>query len=1147
MTDGRFLLAAIALLLPAEQVTCPAVFGDDRYAKVDVNLDMKHVVGGVSDFGRQRHITVHSNLHESDWDGEAAAMRYLLDDLDVYLGRDNGQASWLFRTTPQDPKRPNHPDLSVMKARSQWFKEQYDRHLPERREYEKRSREMIMGGNPESVYPTLSWRPGELKGVDDKAGKYILRDADPVADWIAEYLDTFFREKGEVSGMPRPLYWEVLNEPDMKLNAGGHFMMSSWESLFDYHNLVAQRIRSKLGDRAPLIGGMTWGLHDLGSGDLYTRFKTQDYVKKFYGKTPADLAAIELAYKKTDSKVWERDHTADFFQWDVIWKAFMDTCGENMDFYSIHLYDWSPTGDDPRWRGGHYRSGGHVEAVLEMVEWYQQHRFGKPKPWVISEYGSIPTQITQQTDYRYADWMHVKTWNQMFLQILTRPDMVVKSMPFAPIKAKWGATTWPNGKQKRYEASLMQTDHADVNSIDAQWYFTDKIQWYELWSDVDGTRVDTWSSEPDIQVDCYVDGRHAYVILNNLEWENTVVDLSMFGANGNTVKAVRLKHSYLAEGLSPSSIGRGVLADATVPNLPRAVTLQPGSTMILDIEYVDPIEITHTSHEHKYYGESLASAGRDAGAIHRTAITQNAVTARVNGVKVPKQGEAMLRITGRFAISQAINPRLAEFTINGHKLELPTDTRMLRGRETQVYDFLGVDFEHTSHQEMRVLEIPIPLEYLKKNNEISVKVGQVAIYTNMNITVWDMSRPVRRSRKNDGKAPIAVTGISAEKQKVSVGENDSVGLRPSISPVNASDQGIHWTSSDLKVAVVDENGLVTGIGVGEATIRGVSHDGDHKTEATVTVTKVAPTSVEITRQTVTVPTGETVHLNIHVLPWKASNRAVTWASSAPAVATVSKAGVVTGQRPGTATITATTQDGKLSAKATIKVVPVALESIAIQPVDELLPLDSTLQFHVTFAPNNASNRTIRWTSSNESVATIDQKGLLTARGQGKTTIRAVSEDRGFDSTSVITVVRPVGSPVYVQAESFQKTGGPFEGFKIADKGGLINYNQTGDWAEYEVEFSEPGTYQFTLDAGTPLDNTGVEVFLNGVSVAKARVPNTDDWGKMRTIVVTNRLVLPKPGKHTIRIKSIGAAGAWQWNADRFGYWRLGSPSDTSEK
>jgi uncharacterized protein YjdB len=559
-----------------------------------------------------------------------------------------------------------------------------------------------------------------------------------------------------------------------------------------------------------------------------------------------------------------------------------------------------------------------------------------------------------------------------------------------------------------------------------------------------------------------------------------------------------------------------------------------------------PIAIPHTSDEHKYYGESLSGAGKDDGAIHRTKPTQGAVAGHVNGVKVPEHGEAVLRVTGRFAISQAIIPRLAEFIVNGHRIVLDTDTRMMNGRETEVFDFLGVDFEHTLHQELRVLEVPIPLEYLKENNEISVRVGQTAIYINMNIVVWDMSRQVTRTDENDDRPRVSVTGVTVPKG-ISVSEKHSVAVKPEITPTNASNQSTNFKSSDLNVAVVDENGLVTGVGPGTTTITAVTRDGDHKATTSVTVTTVPPTSVAIMPREAEVRIGKTAHLSASVLPWKASNRAVTWTSSDPAIARVNRTGVVTGLREGTVAITATTQDQSLKAKSSIRVVPIALESIAISPTKSLVPLDTRIQLNATFTPQDASDRTVKWTSSNTAVATVGANGLVKTLAEGTTTIRALSTNGGFESKSVITVVRVTGSPAYIQTESFNKTGGRFEGFKIDAGAEHTNWNQTGDWADYEVEFAEPGVYQFTLDAGTPIQHAGVEVLIDGVSAGKASVPVTGDWSVMKTIVVTNALVVPKAGKHTIRLLSIGTAGAWQWNADRFGYLRLGSEDKAPQR
>ncbi|QBG45895.1 hypothetical protein EGM51_00150 [Verrucomicrobia bacterium S94] len=245
---------------------------------VDVNWNIEYSVNGISDFGRERHITVHSAIRDPDWEGEEDKLDYLMNDLDVYFGRDNGSATWKFQATPEDPERPNMADTNWLANFDAWWKTQYDADLDWHR-YEARGQEMIMGHNPHPVYPTLSWYPNGF------ADGWQPLDVETSAEWIIEYMDTAFRRPGESSGELPPKYWEVINEPDMELMTG-QFMVSNWESLWEYHNLVATGIRERMGEDAPLIGGMTWGLHDLWQGDL-PRYDGQHYYDLIYNNDPA--------------------------------------------------------------------------------------------------------------------------------------------------------------------------------------------------------------------------------------------------------------------------------------------------------------------------------------------------------------------------------------------------------------------------------------------------------------------------------------------------------------------------------------------------------------------------------------------------------------------------------------------------------------------------------------------------------------------------------------------------------------------------------------------------------------------------------------------------------------------------------------------
>ena len=115
--------------------------------EVDVNVDIKHSVNGVSDFGRERHITIHSNLYEGDWNGELDKAKYLIDDLDVYFGRDNGTSSFLFGFSPADTERPNKHDRDSLTNMLEFWRGFFeDRLVDENRvQFKDKIQSMIMG------------------------------------------------------------------------------------------------------------------------------------------------------------------------------------------------------------------------------------------------------------------------------------------------------------------------------------------------------------------------------------------------------------------------------------------------------------------------------------------------------------------------------------------------------------------------------------------------------------------------------------------------------------------------------------------------------------------------------------------------------------------------------------------------------------------------------------------------------------------------------------------------------------------------------------------------------------------------------------------------------------------------------------------
>ena len=165
---------------------------------------------------------------------------------------------------------------------------------------------------------------------------------------------------------------------------------------------------------------------------------------------------------------------------------------------------------------------------------------------------------------------------------------------------------------------------------------------------------------------------------------------------------------------------------------------------------------------------------------------------------------------------------------------------------------------------------------------------------------------------NDGT--VHVTGISLDRTSVTIKEGESVTLVATVTPNNAANKNVTWSSSSDAVATVDNNGKVTGVKAGSATITATTEDGGKKVTCALSVEANDGTvheviSISLDRPLATIKEGESITLVAAVIPLWAKNRNITWTTSSEAVATVDNNGKVTGVKAGNATITATTEDG----------------------------------------------------------------------------------------------------------------------------------------------------------------------------------------------------------------------------------------------
>ncbi len=168
------------------------------------------------------------------------------------------------------------------------------------------------------------------------------------------------------------------------------------------------------------------------------------------------------------------------------------------------------------------------------------------------------------------------------------------------------------------------------------------------------------------------------------------------------------------------------------------------------------------------------------------------------------------------------------------------------------------------------------------------------------------------------KGTIYVSGITLDKSEISLTPGESSKLTATVTPPDATDASVVWSSGDENVATVDNTGKVTAVGKGETIITATTTDQGLTATCKVTVT-VPVTGISCDQKSVTLLDGATAKLNFTVLPENASNTNITLSSSDPSVATVDKDGTVKGLKAGTAVITATTEDGEYSVSVNVTV------------------------------------------------------------------------------------------------------------------------------------------------------------------------------------------------------------------------------------
>ena len=246
------------------------------------------------------------------------------------------------------------------------------------------------------------------------------------------------------------------------------------------------------------------------------------------------------------------------------------------------------------------------------------------------------------------------------------------------------------------------------------------------------------------------------------------------------------------------------------------------------------------------------------------------------------------------------------------------------------------------------------------------------------------------------------SSVNLLESSLTLNVGESCELTATVLPEDTT-ESIAWSSTKSEVASVN-NGKVTAMAPGTATIYATA--GVASATCTVTVQPIHVESVILDHSTLALTVGAQKSLIATISPSNATDKSVSWSSSDETVATVSESGEVTAVANGSATITVTTTDGQKTASCEVTVSPatVAVTGVTLDRNNLSLTVGGSATLTATVLPENATDKTVKWSSSNDAVASVDDNGVIAANSAGTATITATAGD--VSASCAVTVTAP---------------------------------------------------------------------------------------------------------------------------------------------
>lgn len=319
------------------------------------------------------------------------------------------------------------------------------------------------------------------------------------------------------------------------------------------------------------------------------------------------------------------------------------------------------------------------------------------------------------------------------------------------------------------------------------------------------------------------------------------------------------------------------------------------------------------------------------------------------------------------------------------------------------------------------------------------------------------------------------------------GETTTIRIKADVNPINMDDTQVEWSVSDEEYATIDSEGRIEAKAPGRVRIYATLVNYGVTAEAKLLIRQPV-TGIILPTATMTMYKGGSArYLDTRIFPSDATDKNVTWHSGNPAIATVDQHGTVKPVGAGMTEITAVTEDGGFKASCFVTVVnpSVDVEAVTLQNGGDMsISEGESINAVVTVSPANARNKTLKWSSSDESVAAVSQTGRIRGVSQGTALITAesvngisetfeveVSSDYahsagGSHSSKAGGIVYTPYSLTFPEAVAVQMSQNPPPKVWTVGSGVYASEAQTAEYMNPNNYFEDSYKYQF-LDLSVP--------------------------------------------------------------------------------